>query len=143
MTKFFLRVAPLLVVFVLVTGCGNVSEGNNNNNNGEENQNNNSSENQEEKVYVTISKDDGEEIVSEKEISIEEGDILMDVMEDNFEIETEFDGAFITSIDGVAAEDGEEKGWLFFINDEMPVKGANELELTPGDKVNFDFQAWE
>lgn len=92
-------------------------------------------------IKVTISKDEGEEILSEKEIAIEEGAILMDVLKENFDIEE--DGGFITSIDGVAPEEGEQVAWMYFVNDEMAMVGAAEYELSPGDEVTFDLQAWE
>ncbi|MEI3610818.1 DUF4430 domain-containing protein [Pseudogracilibacillus sp. SO30301A] len=96
---------------------------------------------QEEVITVTISKDEGEEVLSEKEIAIEENDILMDVMKENYDIEE--DNGFITSIDGVAPEEGEEKAWMYFVNDEMAMVGAAEYELKAGYKIVFDLQAWE
>lgn len=156
MAKFVLRFGALLLVIGLLVGCGdadNSEETNDTNNieetngvsNAEETENNVSAEEQEETVVITISKDDGEEVITDKEIAIEEGDILIDVMEENFDIETEYDGTFITSIDGVAPAEGEEeeKGWVYFVNDEMALVGAAEYELTPGDEVTFDLQAWE
>lgn len=67
----------------------------------------------------------------------------MEVMEKNFQVETDFDGGFITSIDGVAPKDGEQKSWMFTVNGEMPTVGAKEFKLSPGDEVTFDLQAWE
>ena len=98
-------------------------------------------ESQEEVIKVTISKDEGEEVLSEKEIEIEENAILMDIMKENYDIEE--DDGFITSIDGVAPEEGEEKAWMYFVNDEMAMVGAAEYELEAGDNVVFDLQAWE
>lgn len=90
-------------------------------------------------VNVTISTDNGEEVISDATIEIEENEILMDVLEENFEIEDE--GGFITSIDGV--EQTENKYWLYEVNDEKASVGANEYELSPGDEVVFDLQAIE
>ncbi|RKQ16144.1 DUF4430 domain-containing protein [Oceanobacillus bengalensis] len=94
-------------------------------------------------VRITVSINEGEEFLTEKEIAIEDGDILIDVMEENFYIETAFDGEFITSIERVAASDEEQTSWMFFVNDEMPTVGAAEYELSSGDKVLFDLQPWE
>src|SRR5690625_7418944 len=90
----------LFTVLVLVVGCGNNS--NEPTQNSETNEEVNDAE--EEVVFVTISKDEGEEVLSEKEIEIEENDILMEVMQENFEIEEE--EGFITTIDGVGPEEG-------------------------------------
>jgi len=128
----------LILAIGVLTGCGTTNEApemNNSTNNTE------TQEVNEDVIHVTISKDEGEEVLSEKEIAIEEGAILMDVLKENFDIEE--DGGFVTSIDGVAPEEGEQVAWMYFVNDEMAMVGANEYELSPGDEVNFDLQAWE
>lgn len=96
---------------------------------------------QEAVVVITISQDEGEEVLSTKEVSISEGDILMDVMKAHFDIEE--DGGFITSIDGIAPKEDEKKAWMFFVNGDMAMVGAAEYELSAGDKVTFDLQSWE
>lgn len=95
----------------------------------------------EQSIVVTVSIDHGAEKITEKEITIEENDILMDVMKEHFEIDEE--GGFINAIDGVGPEEGEEKSWMFFVNDEMAMVGAAEYELSVGDHVVFDLQPWE
>ncbi|WP_449536795.1 DUF4430 domain-containing protein [Ferdinandcohnia sp. Marseille-Q9671] len=96
-------------------------------------------------VTVVISKNNGEEIIAEKEIEIEAGKevTVMDVMQDNFELETQFDGAFIVSINGVAANEAEKTSWFYSVNGEEAMVGANEFKLKPEDKVEFDLHAWE
>ena len=98
-------------------------------------------EKQEAKITISITKKKGEETVAKKEIPIEDGAILMDVLKENFEVEE--DGGFITSIEGIEANESEKMAWLFFVNDESAKVGANQLELSPGDTVHFDLQSWE
>ncbi|MFC4022906.1 DUF4430 domain-containing protein [Oceanobacillus longus] len=142
MKKWILQVAVILMTVGLLIGCS--SEDNTEQNTSvSTNETSDSEEVAEDSVRVTISINEGEEFVNEQEIPIEEGDILMDVMEENFYIETDFDGAFITSIERVEASDEEQTAWMFFVNDEMPTVGANEYELSPGDIVVFDLQSWE
>ncbi|MGM8365314.1 DUF4430 domain-containing protein [Virgibacillus sp. W0181] len=135
------------IVFILTIGLLGACAANNDNQNQEPtaeeetNQTEQSEEAQEENIVVTLSKDDGEEIIEEKEIPIEEGAILMDVMKANFDIKE--DGGFIHSIEGVAPEKGEEKAWMYFVNNEMPMVGASEFELSAGDEVTFDLQSYE
>lgn len=112
--------------------------------------NNESSEtvNKEEKaeiVTVVISKNNGEEIIEEKEIEIEAGKevTVMDVMQENFEVETQFDGAFVASINGVAGSDEEKTSWFYSVNGEEAMVGANEYKLAPEDKIEFDLHNWE
>lgn len=142
MKKWILQLAVILMTVGLLIGCS--SENNTEQNTSvSTNETSDSEEVAEDSVRITISINEGEEFVTEQEIAIEEGDILMDVMEKNFYIETDFDGAFITSIERVEASDEEQTAWMFFVNDEMPTVGANEYELSPGDIVVFDLQSWE
>ncbi|MFC2948280.1 DUF4430 domain-containing protein [Virgibacillus sediminis] len=98
-------------------------------------------EEKEERVHITLSENEGEEIIAEEEVTITENAILMDVMKENFDIEEE--NGFITSINGIGPEEGEERSWMFYVNGEMAMVGAQEYELEPGDEVTFDLQAWE
>ncbi|WP_173916266.1 DUF4430 domain-containing protein [Halobacillus sp. Marseille-Q1614] len=92
-------------------------------------------------IEIELSKDKGEETISEEEYMVEEGTTLMEIMENNYEIKEE--GGFINSIDGIQAKEGEQKAWLYTINGEDATVGANEYEVEDGDEINFDFQAWE
>ncbi|MBP1969640.1 hypothetical protein J2Z83_001747 [Virgibacillus natechei] len=140
MNKWILRLASVLVVIGLLVGCASEEE-NPNNETGEEAEANQNSEQNEELASMTISQDNEEEIITEEEVVIEEDAILMDVLKENFDVEEE--GGFIISIEGVSPEENEEKSWMFFVNGEMGSVGAEEFELTPGDEVTFDLQAWE
>ncbi|MFD2045896.1 DUF4430 domain-containing protein [Ornithinibacillus salinisoli] len=132
MSKWVLRIATLLFVLGFVAGCGNENPSGDN---GDANV-----ADGEESVEILISKDEGAEVITKEEISIEEGDILMEVMKEHFDVEE--DGGFITSIEGISPEEGEQKAWMYFINGESASVGANEYELTPGEEINFDLQAW-
>lgn len=97
---------------------------------------------QEETISITISENNQEEIVAEEEVPVEEGEILYDVMEENFDIEAT-EGGFITSIEGVSQNEEEGKYWMYYVNGEMAEVGAQDYELEPGDEVTFDLQAME
>lgn len=144
MKQWLFRFGSFLVAIALLVGCGNDDSGTTAPSSNQPSENQVTQEEQAaETVLITISKDDGAEYLHEKEIPIEEGDTLMDVMEENFYVETEQNGEFITSIERLSAKEGEKKGWIYTVNGEMPNVGAAEYELKPGDKVVFDFQAWE
>jgi len=94
---------------------------------------------QEAKVEIKILKGD-DDLVKEKSIAIEKDDILMDVLKENFEIKEE--KGFITSIEGIQPEKGEENkiGWMYYVNDEMAQVGAADYKLQPGDQVSFKYE---
>jgi len=137
MRKLFMSLFSILTALVLLSGCSNDSASQNQ----EMEESQETSEVQEDSITVTISEDEGAEVLTEKEIEIEEGAILMDVMKDNFDIKEE--GGFITAIDGVEANDEEQTAWMYFVNDEMAMVGAAEYELEAEDHIVFDLQAWE
>lgn len=143
MNKWMMRLLSVFVVIGLLGACGAGEEvpSTTPDNLVEENQSDQVPEVAEEVVIITISTDEGDEVISDKEVAIEDGDILMDVLKENYEIEEE--GGFVNSIDGIQAEEDEQKAWMYFVNDEMAMVGAAEYELEVGDEVNFDLQAWE
>ncbi|WP_010284323.1 DUF4430 domain-containing protein [Bacillus timonensis] len=126
----------------LLFGCSNDQPTNDTSKNTSETVN---KEEKAEIVTVVISKNNGEEIIEEKEIEIEEGKevTVMDVMQENFDIETQFDGAFVASINGVAGSEDEKTSWFYSVNGEEAMVGANEYKLEPDDKIEFDLHKWE
>src|SRR5699024_9912140 len=98
---------------------------------------------QTEKATFVISKDKGEEVIKTKDVDIKKDDILLDVLEEHFDVETDEEGSFITSIEDIKAKKGEQKAWIYTVNDEMGTVGADQYKLQPDDKVEFDFQEWE
>lgn len=92
-------------------------------------------------VTIIISEEEADEVYSEDEIPIEEDAILMDVMKENYDIEEE--EGFIHSIDGVVAEEDDQKAWIYSVNGEEALVGAEEYELSIDDEVVFDLQGWE
>ncbi|MFC4557422.1 DUF4430 domain-containing protein [Virgibacillus kekensis] len=146
MKKKFFRVSALLFLIIgLLVGCGTDNQEQeqsqaSNQNESTQSSGENTEQKSEDTVTVTISKNNGEKQIKEKEIEIKDGAILMEVMKENFEIKE--DGGFITSINGIAPGKDEKKAWMYTVNGEMAKVGATELELSPGDKVVFDLQAY-
>jgi major membrane immunogen (membrane-anchored lipoprotein) len=141
--KFF----TVIVVLGLLVGCSNDDKPNNSKQtNATQNQENNqvsdSSESQEEvSVTIILSKDKEAEVLDEKEVVIQDGDNLLKVMKDNFDVVE--DGGFITSIEGLAYDEANKMTWMFSVNSEPSMVGAGDVELKDGDTVNFDYQSWE
>jgi len=92
-------------------------------------------------ITIVVSESEADEVFSEDEIEIADGDILMDVMKDNYDIDE--DEGFINGIDGIFPEEDEEKSWIYSVNDEDALVGAHEYELSIDDEVVFDLQTWE
>lgn len=85
---------------------------------------------------------DGEEIDDgEQAVEVEEGTVLLDVMEEYYDIE-ETDG-FISSINSHEQDADAGKWWLFDVNGEMGEVGAADLELQEGDLIEWKLEAFE
>lgn len=93
-----------------------------------------------EAVTVAITTENGANEVATETINISEGQTVMDVLLGAFDVEE--DNGFITSINGIKAEDGEEKAWFYEVNGEAAMVGASDYELSDGDEVAFNFHAW-
>src|SRR5699024_10375210 len=132
-------------VFILI-GCSdnagntNLEESTNNQTETEDN-NTKSQATEAEQHSITISEDDGEEVHADEKVDVDEGAMLMDVLDENFDIDE--DDGFITAIDGIENDEEEGKYWMYDVNDEMAQVGADEFELSPGDDVVFDLQVAE
>ncbi|WP_162011145.1 DUF4430 domain-containing protein [Streptococcus sp. S784/96/1] len=77
----------------------------------------------------------------DEQVTFEEGDTVMDVLEDNYEVEK--DNGLITSIDGLAQDEAKKIYWMFKVNDEMAPKGAEQITLNDGDKIEFYQEKFE
>ncbi|MFC3038957.1 DUF4430 domain-containing protein [Virgibacillus xinjiangensis] len=139
--SWWLWLGSLLMVIGLLSGCADEDTGQTDSTADTEQGEAQQSEENEEKVLITLSENEGEEVFTEEEVTIEENAILLDVMKENFEIEEE--NGFISSINGIGPQEGEERSWMYYVNGEMAMVGAQEYELSPGDEVTFDLQAWE
>ena len=85
---------------------------------------------------------DGEEIEDgEQAVEVEEGNVLLDVMKENYEIEET--ATFISSINGHEQDNDASKWWLFDVNGEMGEVGAADYELQAGDLIEWKLEASE
>lgn len=92
-------------------------------------------------VEITISVENGEEIIAEESLAIEPGKNLMQVMEENFDVKN--DEGFISAINGIEPENGQTYAWFYTINGEHAMSGAEDYIIEDGDVIEFDFHSWE
>ncbi|WP_314575481.1 DUF4430 domain-containing protein [Enterococcus gilvus] len=95
-----------------------------------------SSEKIEEKANITLV--DGDKELSKKQVSFEKGQSLFDVLKETYAVED--DKGMITSIDGHAQDEKNNKYWVFTINDEQVNSGAKDVTLKKDDRVVFKLE---
>lgn len=145
MSKWYSVFLAMVMAVGVLAGCG-AQEEEGTPSNQEEQVEENTSANQEEQaeevtvqIQITNSKTDKE--IADDEWTVEEGTTLMEVMEENYEVEqTE---GFINSIEGIAGNEEEKMAWMYTINGDDAMVGANEYEVEDGDEIAFNYQSWE
>lgn len=93
-----------------------------------------------EKVTVTISKNKGETVVSQQEISFNPVDdmTVMDLMRKNFEITTQYDEKVIASISNISSSGIDETAWGLSINGQAATSDPTDIKIKNGDQIQFD-----
>lgn len=93
-------------------------------------------------IRVIISLDNGESVISDKELEVPLNSTIYDVLRNHFDIKvTEYSfGVFITSIDG--HEQNGNKYWFFSVNGEDIAVGVDAYYLKDNDIVVGDLHGW-
>jgi hypothetical protein len=74
---------------------------------------------------------------------VREDQTVMRLLRSQFEVDTRFGGRFVQGIDGLEGEGaGGQADWFYFVNGVEAEVGAAEYELSPGDKVQWDYRDW-
>lgn len=101
---------------------------------------NDRNEAQEKNVQVTLVVEfDGK--TDTKEVTVEEGDNVMDVLEEVHEVEE--NQGMVTAIDGVSQDEAKKTYWMYDVNNEMAPKGVEEMTVSDGDEIKFYLQTFE
>lgn len=78
---------------------------------------------------------------AQEEVTFEEGDSVMDVLEDYHEVEES--NGMVTAIDGVSQDAASNTYWMYDVNGELAPKGAEEQLLAEGDTIEFYLETFE
>jgi hypothetical protein len=96
-------------------------------------------------VELTVTRDFGHERLGAVRIgSVREDETVMRMLRSEFDIETRFGGRFVQAIDGVEGHGaGGVADWFYFVNGVEASVGAADFELSPGDRVQWDYRDWQ
>jgi hypothetical protein len=95
-------------------------------------------------VELRVTRDFGHEQLGTARIdSVREDETVMRMLRSEFDIDTRFGGRFVQAIDGLeGAGASGERDWFYWVNGVEASVGAAELELSPGDRVQWDRRDW-
>lgn len=79
-------------------------------------------------------------IVDEKEVKTETVNVtndesVLDILKKQFDVDEK--GGMVSKIDGIEQEPKNNKYWMFYVNDEEASKGAKEVFVSNGDKIEW------
>jgi hypothetical protein len=122
------RVAVLLLAALLLAGCG-IGPGKERSGG----------------VVVRVTRDFGESELGSASIKkIRDGQTVMRLTESKFDVKTRFGGRFIQQIDGLKGTGATgTRDWFFFVNGVESEVGAADYDLSPGDRVQWDYRRWD
>ena len=93
---------------------------------------------------VRITRDFGHfEVGAVRVARVREDQTVMKLLQSEFDVDTRFGGRFVQAIDGIEGEGaGGQVDWFYFVNGVEAGVGAAEYELSPGDRVQWDYRDW-
>jgi hypothetical protein len=93
---------------------------------------------------MRVTRDFGHKLLGSARIdSVHEDETVMRMLRSDFDIDTRYGGRFVQSIDGLAGTGaGGNRDWFYWVNGVEGSVGAGEFELSPGDRVQWDWRDW-
>ena len=122
------RVVALVAAVLVLGGCG-VGPG----------------EEREGGATVRVTRDFGHtELEAIRTKTLREDQTVMRLLQSKLDVETRFGGRFVDAIDGLKGSHASGmRDWFFFVNGVEASVGAAEYELSPGDRVQWDYRNWD
>jgi Domain of unknown function (DUF4430) len=75
---------------------------------------------------------------------VREGQTVMRLLRSKFDVDTRFGGRFVQAIDGLEGTGATgRRDWFFFVNGVESEVGAAEYDLSPGERVQWDYRRWD
>jgi Domain of unknown function (DUF4430) len=96
-------------------------------------------------VELRVTRDFGhEELATARIENVREDETVMRMLRSEFDIDTRYGGRFVQAIDGLEGSGaGSYNDWFYWVNGVEGSVGAGEFELSPGDRVQWDWRDWE
>jgi hypothetical protein len=95
-------------------------------------------------VEMRVTRDFGHDVLGTARIdSVREDETVMRMLRSDFDIDTRYGGRFVQAIDGLEGSGaGGNEDWFYWVNGVEGSVGAAEFELSPGDRVQWDWRTW-
>jgi hypothetical protein len=96
-------------------------------------------------VELRVTRDFGRDVLgAHSEKRVREDQTVMRLLGSEFDVGARFGGRFVQSIDGLEGSGmSGRRDWFFYVNGVESSEGAAEYELSPGDRVQWDYRPWD
>ncbi|MEL7564904.1 MAG: DUF4430 domain-containing protein [Dehalobacterium sp.] len=98
-------------------------------------------------VALKVTRDFGTQVIFNKKVEIKNNQTIMELLEANLDIETDWDGGFIKGINGLISDKGGLSGkrtdWFYYVNGICSDVGADGYAPAPGETIWWDYHLWQ
>ncbi|MBM7853920.1 hypothetical protein JOC37_000285 [Desulfohalotomaculum tongense] len=93
-----------------------------------------------------VTRDFAQKEITGREILLHPGDSVMDILKANLQVKTQYGGAFVSDINGLASgyvgPDKKKMDWFYYVNGIMTSVGAQDYHPTSGEIIWWDYHDW-
>ncbi|MEA1961912.1 MAG: DUF4430 domain-containing protein [Bacillota bacterium] len=98
------------------------------------------------RASLLVTQNFGNHIIFNKKVPIDDKSYVLDILKANLDVETKYDGGFISSINGLKTQgsvmNGERGDWFYYVNGVCSHVGAMDYKLMTGETVWWDYHPW-
>ncbi|MBU1670494.1 MAG: DUF4430 domain-containing protein [Actinobacteria bacterium] len=96
-------------------------------------------------VSVKVTRDFGRAKVRSASVPFRNGMSVMDALSSTADVQTDYGGGFVTSIQGIGSTsvEGGPADWFYYVNGVLSDLGADQFEVGAGDLVWWDLHSWK
>lgn len=100
-------------------------------------------------LLLSVTHNFGSSNVFNQNVAVGDGQSLIDLMREHFDVETAYGGGFVNSINGTKSAYTDKSvftrkkiDWFYYSNGSVGAIGADALQPKPGDTIWWDYHAW-
>jgi hypothetical protein len=91
---------------------------------------------------IIVTRGFAEPAILEEAVALDGDTTALDALQTAASIETKYGGGFVSSIEGIASQEGDNEDWFFFVNGISLSTGADGYTLRDGDIEHWDYHDW-
>ena len=97
-------------------------------------------------IQLMVTRDYGASCLGNYSIVSVEKMSVMEILKSNLKVETAYGGGFVSSLEGLkngGTVGGMRQDWFFYVNGIASNRGADQVSVTDGDRIWWDYHGWK